>query len=240
MGASAARALLSLRSWARNSVQGSQLRTCWRTGPDALRRPSAASARSSWTSPQVSRRDWLASASVIRARTRSDLTLGTVVSIETRDLLVGHRVDLAQEQRRALRLGKVRDVGEQAAELVAVLDALEGRGPVLVRVDVHRVDALGDGPAEVVEAAVARDPVEPRARVDVPRVGEHRLVGGDEDLLEHVLGVLARAEHVLAEGEQARLVAVDEDLEGARVAVADERDELLVALELENGRAAGQ
>jgi hypothetical protein len=46
-----------------------------------LRRPSAASASSSWTSPQVSWRDWVDSASDIRARTSSDLTAGTVVSI---------------------------------------------------------------------------------------------------------------------------------------------------------------
>jgi hypothetical protein len=55
----------------------------------------------------------------------------------------------------------------------------------------------------VVEAAVAGDPVEPRARVDRPLVGEHRRVRLDEDLLEHVLGVLGRAQHVAAERQQA-------------------------------------
>ena len=47
-----------------------------RTGPETLRRPSAASASSSRTSPQVSWRAWLASAREIRARTSSDLTRG--------------------------------------------------------------------------------------------------------------------------------------------------------------------
>ena len=57
------------------------LATWRRTGPETLRSPSAASASSSRTSPQVSWRAWVASASEIRARTSSDLTPGTVVSI---------------------------------------------------------------------------------------------------------------------------------------------------------------
>ena len=64
-------------------------------------------------------------------------------------------------------------------------------------------------------------------------VGEHRRVRLDEDLLEHVLGVLGRAQHVAAEGEQARVVAVEQDLEGVVVALADQRDEALVALQPE-------
>ncbi len=92
--------------------------------------------------------------------------------------------------------------------------------------------------AQMVQAAVAGDPVEPRPRVDLPPVGEHRLVRGDEYLLEHVLGVLRRADHVPAEGQQARLVAVEEDLEGALVPVADQRDQLLVCLQAQQRRAS--
>ena len=55
-------------------------------------------------------------------------------------------------------------------------------------------------------------------------VGHHRVERGGEDLLQHVLGVLARAEHVPAEGEQARLVAPDERLVGGLVAAPGERD----------------
>ena len=62
----------------------------------------------------------------------------------------------------------------------------------------------------------------------------------DEDLLEHVLGVLGRAQHVAAEGEQPRVVALEQDLEGVLVAVADQRDEPLVALQLEQGRPAAE
>ena len=69
-------------------------------------------------------------------------------------------------------------------------------------------------------------------------VGEHRVEGGGEDLLQHVLGVLARGQHVAAERQQARLVAGDERLEGGLVAAPDERDEPLVRLQSEQRRAS--
>jgi hypothetical protein len=105
---------------------------------------------------------------------------------------------------------------------------------------VHRFLRVGGRFAQVVERAVAGDPVEPGAQVDLALVAQHRFVGVDEDLLQHVLGVLGRAEHLPAEAEQAALVAVDDRLEGARVAAAHHRDQLGVALELEQGGAAGQ
>ena len=101
-------------------------------------------------------------------------------------------------------------------------------------------DAVGGRLAQVVEAAIAGDPVKPGPRVDRPVVGEHRRVGCREDLLQHVLGVLRGADHVPAEGQQPRLVAVEEDLEGAVVAVADHRDEPLVALQAKQRRASGE
>jgi hypothetical protein len=48
--------------------------------------------------------------------------------------------------------------------------------------------------------------------------------------LEHVLGVLRRAEQAPAEGKKALLVAVEEGFEGPVVALADERDQPLVGL----------
>ena len=92
----------------------------------------------------------------------------------------------------------------------------------------------------MVEAAVARDPVEPGANVDAALVAEDRVEGGGEDLLQDVLGVLGRAEHVAAERVEARLVALHERFEGVRVAAARERDQALVALESEEGRAPRQ
>ena len=92
----------------------------------------------------------------------------------------------------------------------------------------------------MVEAAVAGDPVEPRAQVDLALVGQHRPVGVDEDLLQDVFGVLGGAEHLAAEAEQAALVAVDDRLEGAGVAGAGHRDQVLVALKLEQRGAPGE
>ena len=157
-----------------------------------------------------------------------------------RDLLVGEGVDLAQEQRAPLRLGQPLDVQDERPELSALLDLLRNRGAVLVRVDVHRVLALRHGLAKVVEAAVAGDAVEPRPRVDRAVVGQDRLVGGDVDLLEDVLGVLGRGEHSAAEGKEPHVVAVDERFEGPLLPGPDHRDEPLVPLELEQGRTSAK
>ena len=92
----------------------------------------------------------------------------------------------------------------------------------------------------MVERAVACDAVEPGPDVDGALVGEDGVEGGGEDLLEDVLGVLAGAEQVAAEGEQAALIAADQDIERALVATTDERDETLVRLQPEEWRAAMQ
>jgi hypothetical protein len=62
--------------------------------------------------------------------------------------------------------------------------------------------------------------------------------GGGEDLLQHVLGVLARRQHVAAEREKPRLVAGDERLEGVVVPAPDQGDQALVRLQAEQRRAA--
>ena len=80
-GKTAASALLVSRSCLRKAVQRSQVRRCRRTGALVRRSPSATSPSSSRTSSQVSSRASAASASDTRARTSSDLTDGTVVSI---------------------------------------------------------------------------------------------------------------------------------------------------------------
>jgi hypothetical protein len=115
------------------------------------------------------------------------------------DLLVGERVDLAQQQCSALRLGELVDVAEQLAEALAADRPIARRHAVVGEVDVHRVDADRRRAAQVVERAVTRNPVEPRTDVDLALIGQHGVEGSREDLLQHVLGVLARAEHVAAE-----------------------------------------
>ena len=55
-----------------------------------------------------------------------------------------------------------------------------------------------------------------------------------EGLLERVLAVLAVADHVAAEREQRRVVAVVEHLEGARVAARHQRRQALVVKSTES------
>jgi hypothetical protein len=105
---------------------------------------------------------------------------------------------------------------------------------------VHRIDADRRCAAQVVERAVARDPVEPRAHVDLALVGEDRVEGRGEDLLQHILGVLPRAEHVPAKGEQTRLVAREERLEGGVLSAASECNQLLVGLKAQQRRGSVQ
>jgi hypothetical protein len=122
-------------------------------------------------------------------------------------------------------------------ELLALVH-LVGRGKAaLGEVHVHRVHADRGRAAQVVQRAVARDPVQPRAHVDVALVGQDRVERGREDLLQHVLGVLLGGEHVPAERQQPRLVARDQRLEGMRVATADKRDQALVGLQPQQRRA---
>ena len=97
--------------------------------------------------------------------------------------------------------------------------------------DVHRVHPDGLDPPKVIEAPVAGDPVEPGTDVDRPLVGQDRVEGGGEDLLEHVLGVLPGAEEVPAEGEKPGVVARDQHLKGGVVAPAQQRDQPLIGLQ---------
>ena len=63
----------------------------------------------------------------------------------------------------------------------------------------------------------------------VARAAAQRPVGGGEGLLQGVLRLLATAQHVAAEREQAAVVAVVDDLEGVVVAGAHASDESIVA-----------
>ena len=83
------------------------------------------------------------------------MTLGTVVSIASAICSVGEGVHLAKHERRPLSLREPLDVVDEQSELLTLVDLVGGRRAVLGQVDVHRVDADGLNPAEVVEAAVA-------------------------------------------------------------------------------------
>ena len=84
--------------------------------------------------------------------------------------------------------------------------------------------------AQVVDAAVVGDAVQPRAQVHLARVGAQRAVGAHEHVLQHVLGVLARAgaQHLAHVREQALAIAVVDGAERVVAAAAEQREQLLV------------
>ena len=156
------------------------------------------------------------------------------------DLLVGQGVHLAQDERRLLGLRKLMDVADEQPELLALVDLVGGAGAVLGKVVIHRVDADRLDSAQMIEAAVAGDPVQPGPDVDWPVVGENRVERGGQDLLEDVLGVFAGPQEVAAEGHQARLIPGHQDLERRHVAAPEHRDQPIVGLQPEQGRAPMQ
>ena len=157
------------------------------------------------------------------------MTAGTVTSSADGEVGVGHAVDLAHQQRGALLLGQPADVLDQAREVLAPLRLLDR---VVQRLARHLED-LGRRrrrAAQVVDAAVVGDPVQPGAQVDLALVGAQRAVGADEHVLHHVLGVLARAggEHLAHVGEQPLAVAVVDRAERVVAAGAEQGEQLLV------------
>jgi hypothetical protein len=142
---------------------------------------------------------------------------------------VGHAVHLPHEQRRALLLRKPADVLDQAREVLAPLRLLDGVAQRLAR-ELEDVGRRQDRAAQVVDAAVVGDPVEPGTDVDVARVGPQGSVRAHEHVLQEVLGVLPRAapQHLAHVGEQALAVAVVDDAERLVAPGAEERQQLIV------------
>ena len=135
------------------------------------------------------------------------------------DLRLREAAQLEQHERRALVLGQAPEVADELAQVGAQLDAVgqsvEGWRDVVQR---HR-DRLARGQHR--QAAVAGDRVQPWPDRVGDLAGTQRPVGAQEGLLERVLAVFGRPEHVAAEGQQGPVVAVVEDLEGGLVAAGD-------------------
>ena len=135
------------------------------------------------------------------------------------DLLLRVVAELEQHQRGPLVGGQPLHVVEHLAEVLAPLD-LVGEALVERRVGERRMvhaDGLPAG-AQLRQAAVAGDGVEPWPQGDAAVTSLQGAVGGDERQLQGILGRLAVAEHVHAEGEDPAGVAVVDLLE--RIAVA--------------------
>ena len=95
---------------------------------------------------------------------------------------------------------------------------------VLGQLDVAVVDAADD-----VDAAVARHPVQPWTKGDLALVGEQGAVGGREDVLHDILGVIARtAEEPARVGQQPTPVAVVHRDERRVVARTQQSHQLLI------------
>jgi hypothetical protein len=144
------------------------------------------------------------------------------------DLRMRLVAELEEHQRGALVVGEALQLVDQLAQVGAELDLrrhpLEGAdvGHQPVGGDLRALRAQGR------EAAVASDRVEPRAQIDVARPGAQRAIGRGEAVLQGVLRLLAAAEHLSAEGEQAAVVAVVDDLERCVVPGSHACDEALV------------
>ena len=122
--------------------------------------------------------------------------------------------------------GRPREVGDQLAQVGAAADVVGE--PVERRLELVDGDGGVAARGQQRAAAVAGDREQPRPHRVGHAAGAQRAVGAQEGLLERVLAVLAVADHVAAEREQRRVVAVVERLEGALVAASHERRQTLV------------
>ena len=130
---------------------------------------------------------------------------------------------LEQDQRPALILGEPRQIADQLAQLGTPLDVV-GQS-VGARLEVVGRQGGVTTPGKHRAAAIARDREQPRPhRVRQPTLAQ-RMMSAQEGLLQRVLAVLAVAEHVAAEREQRRVVAVIERFERVLIAFAHERGE---------------
>jgi len=146
------------------------------------------------------------------------------------DLGIPQPVHLHQESR-ALLVRELCDVGHQPTHLLALL-GLDDR--IAIRRAGHLVQLARQGhrPADLIDAVVVRDPVEPGAEHDRAVVATQRARRAHEHLLQRVLGVGVRpAQHLPGVREEDRAVPVVDRDEGFLVALPEQGDELVVGAE---------
>ena len=166
------------------------------------------------------------SISPLRARNTSAFTRRDLAPEHPRHLRMGEVRRLGEQKRSPLLLGKLTQVAEQLAQLGAALDLL---GEPLGR-ELLELGGLLAARSQERKAAVAGDRVEPRLERDLALAAALQVVEGrGEGVLDRVLSLLARAEHVTAETEDAGAVPLEDDLEGKLVPAADLLHEPFVA-----------
>ena len=163
----------------------------------------------------------------MRARTSSDLTAGTEVPSACGELDIGHPAQLAHQERRALLLGQPANIGDQPPQRFALIGLRDG---ILAGCADHAENLGGrhQRTAELVDAAVVGDAIQPGSQRDLAVVRPQARIGPHEHVLEGVLGILAAREHLARIGEQPLPVAIVDGPERVVVPRAEERNELLV------------
>ena len=145
-----------------------------------------------------------------------------------RDLLVRLVAELEQYKRGALIGGQPLNILDDLAQLLTARD--QARGTITCgTVSAHPV-AVRDlaASAQLRQAAVARDRVQPRPQRTVAPTAAKRLVCRDERQLQRVLAPLAASQHARAEAEQRGTVTIENLLEGLIVPGRDPRHKPLV------------
>ena len=148
---------------------------------------------------------------------------------------IGHTAKLAHQQGRPLLIGEPAYVRDQASQRLALV----GLRDRIVHGRAQQLDHFGRWrrrTAELVDAAVVRDAIEPGPQRQLAVVGPQPRVRADEDVLEGILGVLAVRKHLPRVGEQTLAVAIVDDPEGVFLAGAKQRHELLVGAQAEKSR----
>ena len=130
------------------------------------------------------------------------------------NLVVRVGAELGHDERGALIVGQAADVEHEIAQILA---ALHERVGLLARAVLEVGDRDLAAPAQDRVATVARDDIEPGPQIDVLIAGQDARVGGQERVLDGVLGLVAIAEEVAAEAEDGGAIARVHGLEGRAV-----------------------
>ncbi len=98
-----------------------------------------------------------------------------------------------------------------------------------IDIDSIRADGIAPG-AQLRQAAIARDRVQPGPQRDVALPTTQRPIRGDEGQLQRVLRRLATPEHLRAKREQAASISIVNRLESGLVSGTHLRDQVVVSL----------
>ncbi len=160
-----------------------------------------------------------------------------------RDLLVGEIVDLAQQDRGALGFRQSLNIGQELAHLGALVHRLGRSDPLVDDRELHPLHAHHRLAPQVVQAAVARDAVQPGPHVDRTGIAEHRAVGRGEDLLQHTPSASRPAllpSMWATERQEPDAVARNEHLKRCLVAAPHMRHQALVRLQAKQRRGGAR